>query len=305
MHKHGSAIVLNVKTGEVLAIASYPDYNPQDFVNGLSQEKYEEYFNNNNRPLFNRAIQGIYPPGSTFKMVTGIAAIESGAITTTEKINDVGIYNKGHKPACWLWNSRRQTHGYVDARSALKVSCNYYYYEVSSRMGIDVLSSYARKFGLGQKTGIEVFGEESGVVSSREYIEEQNKKGKNLTWTIGDTLSSAIGQSYNVYTPIQMCYYISTIANKGKKTNLTLLKGVKDSFNNDIDVSEVKKAIDKKNNVNKESGDIEISESTINAIFEGMRSVTGDRGGTSYGTFSNFPIEVARKNWNFNFGKWL
>ena len=292
----GSAIVLNVKTGEVLALANYPDYNPQEFVDGISQAKYDEYFNNQDKPMYNRAIQGLYPPGSTYKMVTGIAAMESGAISSTELINDLGVYNKGHKPACWLWNSRRQTHGSVNARTALMVSCNYYYYEVSSRMGIDTLASYARKFGLGQKTGIELYGEEKGTVSSREYVEEQNEKGRKLTWTIGDTLSSSIGQSYNLFTPIQMTKYIATIANKGKKQDVTLIKKVTDSIGNEEDLKIIKNEVDERLGVlNQEDENIDIQESSLNAIFEGMKSVTGDRGGTVYGTFNDFPIEVAGK----------
>lgn len=303
----GSAVVLNVKTGEVLALASYPSYNPQDFVDGLSTEEYQKYYEDTDRPMYNRAIQGTYPPGSIYKMVTGIAALESGAIGVDDYIEDKGVFNMGHKPACWLWNSRRQTHGRVNAQSALKVSCNYYFYEVASRIGIDKISEYAKKFGLGQKTGIELPAESQGVVSSREYVEKLNEKGANKVWSIGDTLSSSIGQSYNVYTPLQMCYYISTIANAGKKTDLTILKKVTDSLGRDVDINAVKEFVDEKNGIikNQNSGDIIISDSTLNAIFEGMRSVTGDRGGTVYGTFNDFPIEVARKNRNSDIRQWL
>ena len=221
-------------------------------------------------------------------------------ISVNDYIVDQGIYNKGHKPACWLWNSRRQTHGSVNAMSALKVSCNYYYYEVGSRVGIDKIAEYAKMFGLGEKTGIELPAEATGTVSSREYAQKIGK-----TWTIGDTLSSSIGQSYNMFTPLQMCYYISTIANSGKKTDLTILKDMKDSLNNDVDLTNVKKTIDDKNGIKSNSGDVPISKETLNAIFEGMKSVTGDRGGTVYGTFNNFSIEVARKNRNGNIRKWL
>lgn len=292
----GAAVVLEVKTGEVLALASYPSYNPEDFADGINNEEYKKYFENKDKPMFNRAIQGVYPPGSTFKMVTGIAAIESGGITVDENVNDVGIFYLGHKPACWIWNSRRQVHGNVNAKTALMVSCNYYYYEVASRIGIDKIAEYARKFGLGKKTGIELYGEASGTVASREYVEELNKKGVQKTWTIGDTLSAAIGQSYNTFTPLQMCYYISTLANKGKKTDLTIIKDVIHAEGESLNLEEVKNHINEKLGIEeKELEDIYISDATIEAIFEGMRSVTGDRGGTVYGTFSDFPIEVAGK----------
>ncbi len=290
----GAAVVMNVKTGEILAMASYPSYNPEDFVTGSNEVT--NYFNNEDKPMFNRAIQGTYSPGSTFKMVTGIAALESGVIKVDEYVNDIGIFPLGHKPACWIWNSRRQVHGNVNAETALKVSCNFYYYEVASRMGIDKIAEYANKFGLGQKTGVELAGEVSGILASREYVKKLNENGANKTWTIGDTLSSSIGQSYNTFTPLQMCYYIATLANKGNKNQVTLVKEVIDANGNLLDKEEVENDIHEKLGITKQDLEkIEISESTLTAIFEGMRSVTGDSGGTAYNTFSSFPIEVAGK----------
>ncbi len=292
----GAAIVMDVKTGEILAMASYPSYNPEEFVDGISNSEYAKYFQNEDKPMFNRAIQGTYSPGSTFKMITGIAGLESGGIKVDEYVNDTGIFPLGHKPACWIWNSRRQVHGNMNAETALKVSCNYYYYEVGSRIGIDKISEYAKRFGLGEKTGVELPGEVSGILASREYVEKLNAKGAKKTWTIGDTLSASIGQSYNTFTPIQMCYYIATLANKGVKNKVTIIKSVIDAEGNVIDKTEVEKAIQEKYGLTeKELEKIEISEETLNAIYEGMRSVTGDSGGTAYGTFSSFPIEVAGK----------
>lgn len=294
----GAAVVLDVKTGEVLAMASYPNYNPEEFVDGISNEEYNKYFLDEDKPMFNRAIQGTYPPGSTFKMITGIAALESNTIGVDEYVNDTGVFYLGHKPACWIWNSRRQVHGNVNAETALKVSCNYYYYEVASKMGIDTIASYAKRFGLGEKTGIELIGEVSGTLSSKEYVEKLNSRenATKRTWTIGDTLSSAIGQSYNSFTPLQMCYYIATLANKGEKKEVTIVKSMIDSEGNVLDLSEIKKDINEKLGITEQDlSKIDIKEENINAIFEGMRSVTGDSGGTAYGTFSSFPIEVAGK----------
>ncbi len=294
----GAAVVLDVKTGEVLALASYPTFNPEEFVDGISNKEYATYFENEDKPMFNRAIQGTYPPGSTFKMITGIAALESNTIDVKEYVNDTGVFYLGHKPACWIWNSRRQVHGNVNAETALKVSCNYYYYEVASRMGIDTIAEYARKFGLGQKTGIELLGEVSGTVSSKEYVDKLNSRANatKRTWTIGDTLSSAIGQSYNSYTPLQMCYYLATLANKGEKKEITIVKDLIDSDGNIIDKSEVQKNINEKLGITEQDlSRVNIKDENIKAIFEGMKSVTGDSGGTAYGTFSSFPIEVAGK----------
>ena len=293
----GALVVVDVKTSEVLALASYPNYNPDEFTNGISNTEYEKYFLNPDMPMFNRSIQGTYSPGSTFKMVTAIAAIESGVIGLTESILTHGKYDKGHKPACWLWNSYRQNHGYVNAEKALKVSCNYYFYEVAYRMGIDVLSKYVRMFGLGSKTGIELFGESSGSVASREYINKLNERdGKNRQWMVADTLSAAIGQSYNSFTPLQMAYYVATLANGGVKNEITILKDVISAEGNEVSMMSVDSVVDAKiGKTESTAANLDISEATLDVVFEGMRSVTGESGGTAYSYFSSFPIEVAGK----------
>ncbi len=156
--KSGAVVVTNVKTGEILALASYPTYEPQLFVNGISTQKWNEYLEN--EALLNRALRA-YQPGSIFKMVTAIAGLESGAITTTEKIQDTGIYQYLNKPRCWIWTDYGQTHGYLDVSGGIKHSCNCYFYEVARRMGIENLEKYAKYFGLGEKTGVELVGEVS------------------------------------------------------------------------------------------------------------------------------------------------
>lgn len=293
----GSLVVLDTKTSEVLALASYPTYNPQEFVDGISNSEYDKYFTANDKPMYNRAIQGAYSPGSTYKPLTAIAAIESGAVTVKENIVDKGRHEQGHKPVCWIYSDYGGTHGPVDVATALKVSCNYYFYEVGYRMGIDTLSKYTRLFGLGRKTGIEVIGESTGVVASREYINKLTERdGKKRTWMIADTLSASIGQSYNSFTPIQMAYYIATLANKGVKNELTILKDVITADGESVSGDLVNTTVDAKiKKEEQEYGDLDISPDTINAVFEGMRSVTGERGGTAYSTFSSFPIEVAGK----------
>ena len=295
--KAGALVVLDVETSEVLAMASYPSYNPSEFTDGISNSEYAKYFSNEDKPMFNRAIQGTYSPGSTFKMITAIAGLESGAVGLSETIYDKGQYDKGHKPACWIWTGYRGSHGNVDAETALKVSCNYYFYEIAYRMGIDKLAEYVKKFGLGVKTGIELIGEVSGTIASREYINNLSAKdGKSRVWMIGDTLSAAIGQSYNSFTPIQMAYYIATLANGGVKNELTILKQVISSDGEVKDREEVLKVVDEKTGkTTVETGDLGISDDVIDTVFEGMRSVTSDRGGTAYSTFSSFPIEVAGK----------
>lgn len=164
-------------------------------------------------------------------------------------------------------------------------------------MGIDVLSKYASMFGLGSKTGIELFGESAGTLASREYINKLNERdGKNRQWMIADTLSSSIGQSYNSFTPLQMAYYVATLANGGVKNELTLLKDVISPEGNEVSMMSVDTNVDAKiGKTESTAADLEIDQATLDVVFEGMRSVTGETGGTAYSTFSSFPIEVAGK----------
>lgn len=145
----GSAVVLNVKTGEVIAMASYPDYNPSDFVNGIDTNTWNYYINGETKPLENKAISMNYSPGSTFKMVTALAGLETGAITTTERINDTGVYPYAHHPVCWYYTSYHSGHGRLNVSQAIQHSCNYFFYEVGKRIGIDTLAKYAYYLGLG------------------------------------------------------------------------------------------------------------------------------------------------------------
>lgn len=291
----GSAVVMNVNTGEVLAMVSYPDYYPEDFYNGISTQKWQEY-NNPLKPLHNRATQSAYAPGSTFKMVTAVAALESGVTNTTEKIDDNGPYPMPNTPlhdcpACWLYNSYGRGHRWLNVSGAIEKSCNYFFYEVSSRMGIDTLEKYARFYGLGSKTGIELSGEKTGSVANRVAEEE-----KGEVWTFGDTLNASIGQGDNNFTPIQMAKYISMIANGGKKLDVSIVKDVILSNGTYVARSEINEFVKEKLNLsNDTSEDFQISESTTSAVLDGMLSVTDDAGGTAYQVFQDFNIKVGGK----------
>ena len=289
--KGGAVVVTNVKTGEILAMASYPDYDPSLFYNGISQDKYNEYSNNSLKPLLNRTIQSTYAPGSTFKMVTAIAALETGVVNATDKINDNGPYPAAHHPACWYYNDYGRGHGYLNVSGAIEKSCNYYFYEVSNRMGIDNLSAYAKYFGLGKKTGIELYNEKSGTLAQRSITEN-----KGTSWTIGDTLVAAIGQGYNNFTPVQMAKYISMVANGGHKIDLSIVKSVIKSDGTQVPESEIKSFTDKKLGIeDTDEQEFQISQETINAVLQGMKSVTTDEGGTAYSVFSDFNIVVGGK----------
>lgn len=287
--KAGAAVVMNVKTGEILAMASYPDYEPELFVNGISQKKLDEYNKGDN--IFNRAISGVYAPGSTFKMITAIAGLETGVITPTEKINDIGVYKKAHEPACWIWNSYGMSHGWLNVTEAITHSCNYFFYEVGYRATIDNIAKYAKYYGLGEKTNVELPMEEKGIVATRD---KAKKRGDE--WQIGETLSAAIGQSYNSYTPIQMAKYISMLANGGEPIDVTIVKSINDVNGNQVSKEDITKFVNAKLGLTKEKKEnLNIKKENIDAILKGMKGVTSEEGGTAYSTFANFNIELGGK----------
>lgn len=229
--------------------------------------------------------------GSTFKMVTAIAGLESGAITPTEKINDTGVYPRAHNPVCWYWTSYHSGHGKLNVSEAIKHSCNYFFYETGYRMGIDTLSKYASYFGLGKQTGIELPSEVNGDLASRQRAESQSQ-----SWYIGDTLSAAIGQSYNNFTPIQMAKYISILVNGGNPVDVSIVKTIINSEGTEVSKKEIDEFTSNKLNISSNGEEnLNIKKENIDAVLEGMRGVTSESGGTAYSTFKNFNIEVGGK----------
>lgn len=286
----GAAVVMNVKTGEILAMASYPDYEPQLFVDGISNEKYSEY--EKKSALYNRAISGAYAPGSIFKMITAIAGLESGAINVNTTINDTGVYPHAHKPVCWYYTEYGRGHGYLNVSQAIKHSCNYFFYEVGNRIGIDTIEKYAKYFGLGKKTEVELPSEATGKVASRSIADNENR-----SWYLGETLSASIGQSYNNFTPIQMAKYISMLANGGKDIDVTLIKTIINSDGTQMSKRDINEFVNNKLGFdsNNKTEEMNISQDNLHAILEGMKGVTSESGGTAYSTFAGFNMEVAGK----------
>lgn len=287
----GSAVVLNVKTGEVIAMASYPDYNPSDFVNGIDTNTWNYYINGETKPLENKAISMNYSPGSTFKMVTALAGLETGAITTTERINDTGVYPYAHHPVCWYYTSYHSGHGRLNVSQAIQHSCNYFFYEVGKRIGIDTLAKYAYYLGLGHKTGIELNGEANGNLASSQRAVEENRQ-----WYLGETLSAAIGQSYNTFTPLQMAKYVAMVANGGKKIDVTIVKSIVNADGSEVSRNEYESYVNEKLGLTEDdTEELSFNQENINAVLEGMRGVTSESGGTAYSTFKDFNIEVGGK----------
>lgn len=289
----GAAVVMNVKTGEVLATASYPTYEPQWFVGGISQENWAYLRDDERHPQLNKSIQATYEPGSIFKMVTAIAGLESGAITSKEKIRDTGVYKKYNSEwECWYYTSYKRGHGYLNATQALQHSCNYFFYETGDRMGIDTLAKYALHFGLGKKTGIELPSEKSGDVESREtYAKVWNGK----TIGPGDVLNASIGQGNNNFTPMQIAKYISSIANGGTVVDPTIIKSIINSDGTELSREKIEQYTNEKLGIDTTDDGIEISAESISIAKEGMRMAASEAGGTAYNVFKNFNIEVAGK----------
>ena len=287
----GAAVVLNAKSGDIIAMASYPDYNPSDFINGIDVDTWNYYINGDTKPLENKAISTNYSPGSTFKMVTALAGLETGAITPTEKINDTGVYPYAHHPVCWYYTSYHCGHGRLNVSQAIKHSCNYFFYEVGRRIGIDTLEKYAYYLGLGHKTGVELNGEATGNLASTKRAVEENRQ-----WYLGETLSAAIGQSYNTFTPLQMAKYVAMVANGGKKIDVTIVKSIINADGSEMPRNEYEGYVNEKLGLQQENTEeLNFNQENINAILEGMRGVTSESGGTAYSTFRDFDIEVGGK----------
>ena len=280
----GSCVVLDVETGEVLAIASYPEYNINSFVDGISSSEWNSLISDAQKPMFNRAISGTYSPGSTYKMLMGIAGLESGGIYVDEYYTDPGEYPYAYKPKCWIYTAHQITHGAINLAGALKGSCNCYFYEVGRRIGIANIVEWAKNFGLGSKTGIELSGEAMGNIAGDGATE----------WSLGDTLSASIGQNTNLFTPIQLANYISTIANGGTLNKVSLIKNVGDDINS-VPLSELANYTKEFTGVDFQPRNLEIDPSYINAIKEGMYAVTTENGGTAADIFADSRVEVAGK----------
>ena len=296
--KSGAVVVMNVKTGEVLALANYPDYEPELFVKGISQSKWNEYVETN--AIYNRAVQGSYAPGSIFKMITAIAGLETGAIERQEKILTKGKYPLAHKPVCWVYTDYGKTHGLINVSEAIKYSCNYFFYEVGNRMGIDAVEKYAKYFGLGSKTGIELPGEAQGTLATKENLEKTGE-----TWNLGNTLSAVIGQGQNSFSPLQIAKYISILVNGGEQITPTIIKTIVRADGTEVSREEINEFVDNKLGTRENTTEkLDISQENIDAVLKGMESVTGESDGTAYGSFANFKIDVGGKTGSAEAGEY-
>lgn len=266
----GAVTVLDPNTGKVLAIASYPTYDLSRFD---QIDYYDALLQDEHLPLYNRALQGVYAPGSTYKIGAALAALELGQITESNHVSCEGEYPLYHKPTCLA------THGTVDVIDAIRESCNVFFYYLGDAMGVDAMTSYTRGLGLGVATGIEL-KEQTGIVAGSAYRQQAGLP----TWQKGDDLSASIGQSDHGYTPLQLSVYLSTVVNGGTRYRAHVLDSVRTFYTGETLEEETAQVLEK----------VDFSDATYEILMEGMAQVVS--GSTALqDTFSQVPVTVGGK----------
>lgn len=269
-----AVVALDPRTGAIKAMVSRPGYDPNLFVNGISSKDWNRINNDDAYPMNNKVISGEYPPGSTFKIVTGSAAFETKKVTVDELILDKGY----HDLVPTMSNAGGEVLGWLNFIKALAMSDNVYFYELGYRVGIDNIAKYARIYGFGEKTGIDLNNESKGLVASKAV----KKELWNEDWRLGDTFNAAIGQGFNLTTPLQLAVMLSSVANNGIKNQPYLVDSI---LNLDGSVADKPKR--------KAGEKIAVSDETMGYIRAGMAATTQEGGTASY--FSGLPRQIAGK----------
>lgn len=269
-----AAVVLNPQTGEVLAMVSRPAFDPNLFAHGISSKDWAKLNNNPFHPMDNKTISGEYPPGSTFKIVTGTAALTEGKVAPEEK-----IFDSGHHWIIPKGNAEGEALGWINFQEALAHSDNVYFYEMGNRLGIDRLEKYARMFGLGAKTGIDLPYEATGLVANRRYKEKNFDDGE---WYLSETFDAAIGQGFNLVTPLQAAMVMGEIAADGKRYKPHV----------------VNRIIAPDGSVVKDFqpellSQLDVPEEDIKLVQDGLHDVT--KYGTAASSFRGFNVDIAGK----------
>jgi penicillin-binding protein 2 len=275
----GAAVVaMDVKTGQVLVCASYPTYDI-----GTLFENYNDLLEAELQPMFNRALQAAYPPGSTYKMSMTVAGIDAGVIGRYTPIEDKGVFTKysGFSPRCLRYTSQGLTHGSIDCTDALKVSCNYFYYVLGDKLDLEDMDSTAKGLGLGEATGIELYE----VQGHRANKETKAALYEDSRWYPGDQVLAAIGQSDNKFTPMQLCSYVTTLANHGTRYRATFLNRVVSSDYRSVIYRNSTEILNQMN----------MSDEAYEAVKTGMIKCANESGGTARKIFQGYPVTVCAK----------
>ena len=224
--RRGALVAIEPSTGGILALVSTPSFDPNLFVDGIRSEDWDLLNNSPDRPMVNRALNGAYPPGSTFKPFMSLAALELGKRTPSQAIVDPGFFNfGGHQ----FRDDKKGGHGIVDMYKSIVQSCDTYYYVLANDMGIDNIARFMGSLGLGKKTGVDIEGESEGVLPSPEWKKKRFRRPEQQKWFAGETISIGIGQGYNAYTPIQLAHAVATLANNGVVYRPHLVRYITDS----------------------------------------------------------------------------
>ncbi len=254
-----AAVVIDVTTGEIIALASAPAFDPNKFVRGISSPDFRKLLDDPYRPLASKTVQGTYPPGSTFKMVTALAALEGGYISLDETINCTGFTELGDRRFhCW----KRGGHGRMDLAASLRESCDVYYYEIAQRVGIDQISEMGRKLGLGERFNLPLNAVASGLMPDRAWKTET----RGEEWLVGDTLNACIGQGFVLASPLQLAVMTARLAT-GKAVRPSLIR-----------------SIDGRRQIKMPAPDLGIAEGNLRAVRAAMTQAINTRSGTAYGS---------------------
>ena len=224
--RRGALVAIEPSTGGILALVSVPTFDPNLFVDGIRTDDWEQLNNSPDRPMINRALNGAYPPGSTFKPFMALAALETGKRTANQTISDPGFFNFGGHT---FRDDKKGGHGMVDMYKSIVQSCDTYYYMLANDLGIDAIARFMGPLGLGSKTGIDIDGESEGVLPSPEWKKRRFKRPEQQKWFAGETISIGIGQGYNAYTPIQLAQAMAVVANNGIMFRPHLVKYITDT----------------------------------------------------------------------------
>jgi penicillin-binding protein 2 len=283
--RRGSVVAIDPNTGEVLVFASAPAFNPNQFTGGISTKNYKALREDLDQPLFNRALRGRYPPGSTIKPIIGLAGLDQKATTAGHKIFCRGYYSlpgKTHRYRDW----KPEGHGIVDMHDAIAQSCDTYFYELAVELDIDNIASTLKQFGLGEPTGIDIGGEAAGLVPSRGWKRANFRDKQDQVWFPGETVITGIGQGYLLTTPLQLAEATAALATRGKRFQPILVKAIQDSLSGEIS---------EQPHIQKEaiSG---ISQRDWNEIIEAMRGVIQDPKGTARAIGYQAPYTLAGKS---------
>ena len=281
--RKGSLVAIDPTTGGILALVSTPTYDPNLFVDGITPDNWKELNEHPSRPMINRAINGAYPPGSTFKPFMALAALEMGKRTPHQAISDPGFFTFGNHT---FRDDKKGGHGIVDMYKSIVHSCDTYYYVLANDMGIDNISRFMGSLGLGQRTGVDLgkddSGESKGVLPSQEWKKQRFKKPEQQKWYAGETISIGIGQGYNAYTPIQLAQATATIANNGVMFRPHLVRYIVET-----------RTGEKRQVEPKPIRDLQWKQSNVDVIRRAMVGVNKE--GTGARAFAGAPYEAAGK----------